>query len=30
MAVPLLQLKDIALTFGGTPLLKGGAIGLYR
>src|SRR5258707_1339091 len=23
MAAPLLQLKDIALTFGGTPLLEG-------
>src|SRR5215467_14394898 len=23
MAPPLLQLKDIALTFGGTPLLRG-------
>jgi len=23
MAPPLLQLKDIALTFGGTPLLTG-------
>jgi ATP-binding cassette subfamily F protein uup len=23
MAPPLLQLKDIALTFGGTPLLEG-------
>jgi ATP-binding cassette subfamily F protein uup len=23
MAPPLIQLKDIALTFGGTPLLSG-------
>ena len=23
MAPPLIQLKDIALTFGGTPLLNG-------
>ena len=23
MAPPLIQLKDIALTFGGTPLLEG-------
>ena len=26
MAPPLLQLKDIALTFGGTPLLMGAAL----
>ena len=31
MAPPLLQLKDIALTFGGTPLLTGrGAFGVVR
>src|SRR3978361_1057150 len=26
MAPPLIQLKDIALTFGGTPLLSGGEL----
>src|SRR5260370_24731563 len=26
MAPPLIQLKDIALTFGGTPLLEGGEL----
>src|ERR1700709_1281013 len=26
MAPPLIQLKDIKLTFGGTPLLSGGEI----
>jgi ATP-binding cassette subfamily F protein uup len=28
MASPLLQLKDIALTFGGTPLLSGAELSI--